>query len=253
MAKQKPLLEVKHVGKSFLEDGKEFHVIKDINFDVFENEFVSLVGPTDAGKSTLLRIIAGIDKPTKGKVIYRGEEVSGPNPNTALVFQTFALLPWLTVLQNICLGLEAKGIPKKEAIRVAEKYIDKMGLEGFEEAYPRELSRGMKQRVGLARALAMEPELLLMDEPFANLDILSAQNLREEIIDLWQDKSLPLKSILMVTHSIEEAVYLSDRVIIISEGPGKTIKEVKIPLKRPRKRKDKGLSKLADEIYSIIM
>ncbi len=251
--KKEAIIRVIHIGKSFIEDGKEFQVIKDIDFDLFENEFVSLVGPSDSGKSTLLRIIAGIDKPTRGKVLYRDQEVNKLNPNVAMVFQTFALIPWLTVLDNICLGLEARGIPRNEQLRRAEKYIDKVGLEGFEEAYPRELSRGIKQRVGLARALVLEPEVLLMDEPFSNLDVLSAQNLREEILDLWQDKSLPLKSILMVTNSIEEAVYSSDRVIVVSEGPGKVIKIVKIDLPRPRKRKDKKLLELVDEIYTVLM
>ncbi len=251
--KKEVILKAIHVGKSFIEDGKEFQVIKDIDFDLLEGEFVSLVGPSDSGKSTFLRIIAGIDRPTKGKVLYKGKEVDKLNPNVALVFQTFALIPWLTVLDNIRLGLEARGIPFEEQLRRAEKYIDKVGLEGFEEAYPRELSRGIKQRVGLARALALEPEVLLMDEPFSNLDVLSAQNLREEILDLWQDKSLPLKSILMVTNSIEEAVYSSDRVIVISERPGKVIKEVEVNLPRPRKRKDKKLAELVDEIYTVLM
>ncbi len=251
--KSQPLLKVEHAEKSFFENGKQFHVIKDIDFDVYKGTFVSLVGPSDSGKSTLLRIVAGIERPTAGRIIYRGEEVKSLNPHTALVFQTFALLPWLTVMQNITLGLEARGINSSEAARKAEIYIDKMGLEGFEEAYPRELSRGMKQRVGLARALAMEPELLLMDEPFANLDVLSAENLREEILDLWLDYNLPPKSILMVTHSIEEAVYMSDRVIIISERPGKVDGEVEVDLARPRRKKDKKLARLADEIYAMIM
>lgn len=251
--KKGAILRAIHVGKSFIEDSKEFQVIKDIDFDLMEGEFVSLVGPSDSGKSTFLRIIAGIDRPTKGKILYKGREVDTLNPNVALVFQTFALIPWLTVLENICLGLEARNIPPDEQIRRAEKYIDKVGLEGFEEAYPRELSRGIKQRVGLARALVLEPEVLLMDEPFSNLDVLSAQNLREEILDLWQDRSLPLKSILMVTNSIEEAVYSSDRVIVISERPGKVIKEVEVNLPRPRKRKDKKLAELVDEIYTVLM
>ncbi len=247
------MLEVKHVGKWYMEEFKKIIVIKDITFEVKEGEFVCLVGPTDCGKSTLLRIIAGIDASTSGKILYRGEEVKGINLKTALIFQTFALLPWLTVLQNICVGLEARGVPYEEAITKAEKYIDKVGLEGFEEAYPRELSRGTKQRVGLARALVVEPELLLMDEPFAALDVLTAENLREEIIDLWQDKSLPLKSIVMVTHSIEEAVYMADKIVVISERPGKVIAEVPVKVKRPREKRDKELLKITDEIYSMIL
>lgn len=253
MARRKFILRVEHINKSFSERGRTYTVIKDIDFDVYENEFVSLLGPSDAGKSTLLRIIAGLEEPTSGKVLYREEEVNGLNPHVALVFQNFSLIPWLTVLENITIGLEARNVPKKEATRTASIYIDKMGLEGFEEAYPRELSRGMKQRVGLARALAIQPELLLMDEPFSNLDILSARNLQEEILDLWYDTSSPPNSVLMVTNSIEEAVYMSDRIILISERPGRTIGQAKIDLPRPRKMKDKHLQSFVDEIYARIL
>lgn len=253
MPRRIPLLKVEHVEKKFIEGGKEYTVIKDMNFSVYQNEFVSLVGPSDSGKSTLLRIISGLEKPTDGKVYYAGEEVTGYNEKVSIVFQNFALVPWLTVLENIILPLEAKGIPKKEAVRISEFFIDKVGLEGFEEAYPRELSRGMKQRVGIARALAVQPELLLLDEPFSNLDILSARNLQEEILDIWQDQSFNLLSILMVTNSIEEAVYMSDRVILVSEKPGRTIGQVKIPLARPRKYKSKELSEIVDEVYARIL
>lgn len=253
MPRKAPILRVEHVAKSFVEGGRTYQVIKDIDFDVYEKEFVSILGPSDAGKSTLLRIIIGLEKPTEGTVYFRGEPVDGLNRNMALVFQSFALIPWLTVLENIMLGLEARGLPKKEAQRIADRYIDKMGLEGFEEAYPRELSRGMKQRVGLARALALEPELLLMDEPFSNLDVLSARNLQEEILDLWLDGSTPLKSILMVTNSIEEAVYMSDRVILVSERPGRTEGQLRIPLPRPRRLKDKELQAYVDEIYARLL
>lgn len=247
------LLKVDNIEKSFIEAGKEYTVIKNMTFAVRENEFVSLLGPSDSGKSTLLRIIAGLEKPTSGRVLFKNEEVKGINDRVSLVFQNFALLPWLTVLENIILPLEARGIPKKQAIKISEFYIDKIGLEGFEEAYPRELSRGMKQRVGIARALVVQPELLLLDEPFSNLDILSARNLQEEIIDIWQDESLNLKSILMVTNSIEEAVYMSDRIVLVSERPGKTIGQIKIDLPRPRKMKSKEFLKYVDEIYSRIL
>jgi len=253
MPRKAPILRVEHIAKSFIEGGRTYQVIKDIDFDVYEKEFVSILGPSDAGKSTLLRIIIGLEKPTQGTVYFRGEPIEGLNRNMALVFQSFALIPWLTVLENIMLGLEARGLPKKEAQRIADRYIDKMGLEGFEEAYPRELSRGMKQRVGLARALALEPELLLMDEPFSNLDVLSARNLQEEILDLWLDGSTPLKSILMVTNSIEEAVYMSDRIILVSERPGRTEGQVRIPLPRPRRLKDKELQSYVDEIYARLL
>lgn len=247
------LLKVENVEKSFIEAGKEYTIIKNMTFAVRENEFVSLLGPSDSGKSTLLRIIAGLERPTGGRVLYHNKEVDGINERVSLVFQNFALLPWLTVLENIILPLEARGIPRKQAVKISEFYIDKIGLEGFEEAYPRELSRGMKQRVGIARALVVQPELLLLDEPFSNLDVLSARNLQEEIIDIWQDESLNLKSILMVTNSIEEAVYMSDRIVLVSERPGRTIGQVRINLPRPRKMKSKELLRYVDEIYSRIL
>ena len=247
------LLEVNHISKWYKEDTKKIEIIKDIDFDVSEREFVCLVGTADCGKSTLLRMIAGIDKPSSGKILYRSNEIKTVNPNAALVFQTFALLPWLNVIKNITLGLEARGVIYKKAVLKAEKYIDLVGLEGFEEAYPRELSRGLKQRVGIARALVIEPELLLMDEPFDILGFLTAENLREEILDSWLNKSLPIKSIVMVTHSIEEAVYLADRIIVISDRPGKVIGEFDVDIKRPRNKKDKKLEKITDEIYSIIL
>jgi NitT/TauT family transport system ATP-binding protein len=253
LPKKQPLLKVEHVEKKFTEGGREYTVIKDFNFSVYEKEFVSLVGPSDSGKSTMLRLIAGLEKPTAGKIYFEGEEITGYNDKVSIVFQNFALIPWLTVLENIILPLEARGIPKKEAIRLSEFFIDKVGLEGFEEAYPRELSRGMKQRVGIARALVVQPELLLLDEPFSNLDIFSARNLQEELLDLWQDPDFNLKSILMVTNSIEEAVYMSDRVILISEKPGRNIGQVKITLPRPRKYKSKELMEIVDQIYARLL
>ncbi|MEW6188601.1 MAG: ABC transporter ATP-binding protein [Actinomycetota bacterium] len=247
------LLEVKNISKSFFEDSKKIAVIEDITFDVLEGEFVCVVGPSGCGKSTLLRMIAGIDKPTTGKILYRGKPIQNAHLRVALVFQSFALLPWLTVMQNVCLGFEARGVPPEQRVKRAEKYIDKVGLEGFEEAYPRELSGGMKQRVGLARALAVEPELLLMDEPFSALDALTAENLREEVLDLWQDKSLPLRGVVMVTHSIEEAVYMGEEVVVISSRPGKVIDNIRIELPRPRDRRDENFNKITDEIYSLIV
>lgn len=253
MPKRQPLLKVEHVEKKLTEGGKTYTVIKDMNFVLYPKEFVSLVGPSDSGKSTLLRIIAGLEKPTAGKIYYAETELKGYNERVSIVFQNFALIPWLTVLENIILPLEARGIPKPEAIRISEFFIDKVGLEGFEEAYPRELSRGMKQRVGIARALAVQPELLLLDEPFSNLDVLSARNLQEEILDIWQDSSFNLQSILMVTNSIEEAAYMSDRVILVSDRPGRTIGQIRIPLPRPRKYKSKELLDIVDQIYAKIL
>src|SRR3989442_1612190 len=198
------LLEVKDVTKSYFENGKEFKVLDLVRFDLAERDLVCVVGPSGCGKSTLLRIIVGLDKPTSGAVLFECEPIRPDNPQVAMVFQSFALFPWLTVQQNVELGLEAKGTPPEERHRLARKFIDAVGLTGFEDAFPRELSGGMKQRVGIARALAIEPLLLCMDEPFSSLDPLTAQNLRDEILQLLANPDLPPKAVLMVTHAIDE-------------------------------------------------
>jgi NitT/TauT family transport system ATP-binding protein len=197
-------------------------------------------------------MIVGLDRPSRGQIFYRGQEVNGVMDKMAMVFQSFALLPWLTVMGNVTLGLEAKGIPRPEREAIASKYIDKVGLDGFEDAYPRELSGGMKQRVGIARALTMEPELLCMDEPFSALDAFTAQNLREELLDLWLDVTLPVKSVLMVTHGIEEAVFMADRVIVLSKRPARILADVRIDLPRPRNMKDEAFARVTDKIYSLL-
>lgn len=247
------LTRVEGIYQSFLLKNKEVVVLENINFSIAEGEFVSLVGPSGCGKSTLLRIIAGLIKPTSGKVFFKGIEIKTINPFTSMVFQTFGLLPWLDVTENIMLGLEAKGMPLKERLRKAFKYIDLVGLEGFEEAYPRELSGGMKQRVGIARALIMEPELLLMDEPFTALDALTAENLRGEIMDLWSSHKISVKSILMVTHNIEEAIFLSDRIMIMSSHPGKVVEDLIVDLAKPRDRESRDFNKMYDVVYSKIV
>lgn len=247
------LLEVRELSKEIQLNRHSITILEDVNFIIEENEFVCIVGPSGCGKSTLLRLIAGLDRPTRGEVWYNNQLVTDVNPKIAFVFQSFALIPWLTVMENISLGLEAKGMPKEQRIALCEKFIDKVGLEGYEEAYPKELSGGMKQRVGLARALVMEPELLCMDEPFSALDALTATNLREEVLTLWQDETVPLKSILMVTHMVEEAVLLSDRVLVMSARPGRIISEVKIELSRPRNRKEPAFDEYADKIFSLIL
>src|SRR3989442_10733341 len=212
-----------------------------------------MVGPSGSGKSALLRIIMGLDKPTSGMVRFEGEPLLPENPQVAMVFQSFALFPWLTVEQNVELGLEARRDPPETRHAKARKFIDAVGLSGFENAYPRELSGGMKQRVGIARALATEPLLLCMDEPFSALDALTAQNLRDEILQLWSNPDLPPEAVLMVTHSIEEAVYLADRVIVLSSRPGRMVAELEIDLPRPRNRKDPEFYGWVDEIYSLIV
>jgi NitT/TauT family transport system ATP-binding protein len=224
-------------------------VLQDITMDVRRSEFVAIVGPSGSGKSTLLRILAGVVPPSRGEVRYRGRRLVGVNPDAAIVFQNYALVPWLTVAKNIALALEARGLPRDTIKRRVERYIDKVGLEGFEEAYPRELSGGMKQRAGFARALAVEPHILILDEPFSNLDPLTALALREELIDLWNDPSLGLWAIVMVTHLLEEAVELADRVVIVKPNPGHIAEVVPVPLPYPRERKSAEFLAIVDSIY----
>lgn len=247
------ILEVKNVYRTYHHEDTNIVVLEDVSFDIYEDEFVCLVGPSGCGKSTLLRMIVGLDRPTKGEILYRGQGIKGVNPKIALVFQNFALVPWFTVWQNVALGLEARGISKEERERRVRYWLDKVGLDGHENAYPRELSGGMKQRVGFARALALEPELLCMDEPFSSLDPLTGQNLREELLRLWSNRELPTLAILMVTHSIEEAIFMSDRVIAMSTHPGKIIGEIKVDLPRPRNQRDEVFQKIVDEVYSLIV
>jgi NitT/TauT family transport system ATP-binding protein len=248
-----PILQVDSVSKSYFEGSKEFKVLVDIGFEVRDRDFVCLVGPSGCGKSTLLREIVGLDKPTSGRIQFQGQPVTAENPRISMVFQSFALFPWLTVAQNVQLGLEAHRVALEEQQAKAKKYIDAVGLAGFENAYPRELSGGMKQRVGLARALAMDPLLLCMDEPFSALDALTAQNLRDEILQLWQNPDLPPAAIIMVTHSIDEAVYLADHIVVLSSRPGRIVKIEHIDLPRPRNRKEPEFYGWVDEIYSLIV
>jgi NitT/TauT family transport system ATP-binding protein len=217
-----------------------------------EGEIVSLLGRSGSGKSTLLRIIAGLIRPTGGNVRWCGEQVAGPCEGIAMVFQSFALFPWLTVLENVEVGLDALGISAAEARRRAIEAIDLIGLDGFESAYPKEISGGMRQRVGFARALVVHPRLLLMDEPFSALDVLTAENLRTDLIDLWIEGRLPIRSILMVTHNIEEAVLMCDRVLIFSSTPGRVTQEIRVDLQHPRNRLDPIFRKLVHQIYVLM-
>ncbi len=247
-----PLLELRHVSKNFKHAKGNLRVLEDINFTVEEGEFIAIVGPSGSGKSTLLRIMNGLIPPSTGQVLYKGRQVDSINPECALVFQSFALLPWLTVKANVELGLEARGIPPSEREKRASVYIDKVGLDGFEEAYPRELSGGMKQRVGFARALAVEPRVLLMDEPFSALDALTAITLREELLDLWQSPDMPVHTIIIVTHVIEEAVELASRIVVMSASPGRIAAELKVDLVRPRDRRQEAFNTLTDKVFSLI-
>ena len=246
------LLELRSVFKEYGAGSRRFVALQDINMRVKPGEFVCLLGPSGCGKSTLLRIIAGLNTATAGTVLYRGKALAGVNPHATIVFQTFALYPWLTVQENVEIALKARGIPLKERRSRAVQLIDTVGLDGFESAYPRELSGGMRQKVGFARAMAVEPQLLCLDEPFSALDVLSAEALRGELLELWLSKSIPTQAILMVTHNIEEAVLMADRIIIFDKDPGRIVAEMNIGLRYPRQRKDTGFQGIVDRVYAAV-
>ncbi|MEJ6783752.1 ABC transporter ATP-binding protein [Aminobacter sp. Piv2-1] len=231
-------------------DNADLVVLDDVSLSIREGEIVGLLGRSGSGKSTLLRIISGLLPATGGDVRWCGQPVTGPCEGLSIVFQSFALFPWLTVLENVEVGLEAIGVPAAERRRRAIEAIDLIGLDGFESAYPKELSGGMRQRVGFARALVVHPRLMLMDEPFSALDVLTAETLRTDLIDLWIEGRLPIKSILMVTHNIEEAVLLCDRILIFSSNPGRVAAEIEIGLPHPRSRVDPAFRQLVDDIYA---
>jgi NitT/TauT family transport system ATP-binding protein len=246
------LIRIEHVDKSFAGRHGSISIMQDISFNVRDSDFVAIVGPSGCGKSTLLRLIQGLDRPTGGGIYFQDEPVTTVCPKMAMVFQSFALYPWLTVFQNVAFGLEALGW-EPERIRVqVERYISVTGLDGFQEAYPRELSGGMRQRVGLARALAVEPAVLLMNEPFSALDPLTAEGLREEVLQLWQDPELPPDAVLLVSHNIEEAIQLADRIIVLSRRPAHLLADVTVDLPRPRDRKSPAFYELTDRVYSLI-
>jgi NitT/TauT family transport system ATP-binding protein len=233
--------------------GEKIKILGPIDLEVREGEFLSLVGPSGCGKSTLLRIVAGVLKPTTGTVRVGSRPLQGVNRRAAMVFQSFALFPWLKVIENVVVGLEARGLPPLERLKRAEKYIDLVGLSGYERAFPRELSRGMKQLVGLARALAVEPELLCMDEPFSALDVLTARTIRDLVLDLWASPAVMTKSILLVTHSIEEAVAMSDRVVVLKANPGRIADEVDLRgLPRPRRPDLPPVRETVDRMYALL-
>ncbi|MDX2164849.1 MAG: nitrate/sulfonate/bicarbonate ABC transporter ATP-binding protein [Gammaproteobacteria bacterium] len=253
MAKDNVIIQVDHVTKSFRKsETQDLLVLDNINFSMREGEIVALLGRSGSGKSTLLRIIAGLIPSTSGEVLYRQEKVSGPVQGVAMVFQNFALMPWLTVLQNVELGLEALGVPKAERRERALKAIDIIGLDGFESAFPKEISGGMKQRVGFARALVVNPDILLMDEPFSALDVLTADNLKSDLLDLWQEKKTNTNGILFVTHNIEEAAYLADRIIVFGSDPGFIRAELNVNLPHPRNEHTDAFRKLVDQIYTLM-
>lgn len=247
------LIDIKNIKKVFKNDPtQEILVLDEVNFQIQEGEIIALVGRSGSGKSTLLRIIAGLIAPSSGEVRYHDHPIRGPEPGISMVFQQFALLPWLTVLQNVELGLEALGITKDLCRQRALKAIDMVGLDGFESAFPKELSGGMRQRVGIARALVVKPEVLLMDEPFSALDVLTADYLRNDLLELWEDKEAHLKSILLITHNIEEAILMADRILIFDANPGKVRTEIEVNLPRPRDDEDPAFRELLYRIYALM-
>lgn len=246
----KDLLEVRGVHQSFRKAaGGSLSVLEDVTLSLREGEIVGLLGRSGSGKSTLLRLIAGLNRPTGGDILYHGLPLRGPARGIAMVFQSFALFPWLTVLENVELGLEALGTPAREMRARALAAIDLIGLDGFESAYPKELSGGMRQRVGFARAIVVHPDILLMDEPFSALDILTAETLRGDFLDLWCEGQMPIKSVLLVTHNIEEAVLMCDRVLVFASNPGRVAQEIRIDLPQPRDRADAAFQRIVDAIY----
>src|SRR3990167_5145854 len=248
-----PLMSVRNVKKSFRKKGAdELLVLDHVNFDVRENEIIAILGKSGSGKSTLLRILAGLVSATSGEVLFRNQPVYEPVDGLTMVFQHFALLPWLTVLENVELGLEARGVSKKERRERALKAIDIVGLDGFESAYPKELSGGMSQRVGFARALVVDPEVLLMDEPFSALDVLTADNLRNDLIDIWQSRKTNIKAVIIVTHNIEEAALLADRIFVFANNPGYIRKELNVNLPHPRDVQNTQFRDVVDQIYTLM-
>ncbi len=249
-----PLLRVEQVTMTYPrpESGGSFTVLENISMNIHPGEIVALLGRSGSGKSTLLRAIAGVRHPTGGAIYSNGRRVDRPNPDVAMVFQSFALLPWLTVLENVLIGLEAQRLEPEEARERAMNALHMVGLDRFEKAYPRELSGGMQQRVGFARAFVVRPRLLLLDEPFSALDVLTAENLRGEISDLWEAGSFPAEGVLIVTHNIEEAILLADRVVILGSNPGRIRGEIRIALSRPRQRLSAAFRAMADHIYTLM-
>jgi NitT/TauT family transport system ATP-binding protein len=247
------IIEARKVEKSYGSKEEGFiQVIAPTDLAIYPGEILAVLGPSGSGKSTLLRILTGLTRPSAGEVIHHGHEVGGPCENVSIVFQSFALFPWLTVLENVAAPLKARGVPAAERTARSTKILDTVGLDGFENAYPKELSGGMKQRVGFARALVVEPEVLFMDEPFSALDVLTAENLRGELLELWQSHKMPTRGVFVVTHNIEEAVLLADRIVVLGKNPATIRTDFRVTLERPRDRKDARFTNLVDYIYRVL-
>jgi len=242
-------LEIRNLTKTFSTEDGEMMALEDISIEVKPAEFLCIIGPSGCGKTTLLRMVAGLDHPSSGEIILDGKEVKGPSPDRGMVFQEFSLFPWRTVLKNVEFGLEIKGVGDKARREIAEKYIELVGLQGFENHYPYELSGGMKQRVAIARALATEPSILLMDEPFGSVDAQTRNILQEELLEIWKRTK---KTVLFVTHSVDEAVYLADRVAVMSARPGCLIKCLDIDIPRPRKRTSVEVNEFREKLLMLL-
>jgi len=242
-------LVIENLSKKFSNGKSEFTALENINLTVKDGEFITILGPSGCGKTTLLRIIAGLETYTSGTATLNGEIISGPGPKRGMVFQEYSLFPWKTVLGNVMFGLQMQGIPKNEAEEKALTYLKLVGLSEFKNSYPYELSGGMKQRVAIARALANEPEIILMDEPFGALDAQTRNNLQNELLRIWQEEK---RTIIFVTHSVDEAVFLSDRIIILSKRPGVVKKEIEIKISRPRDRTRPDENQIRNEVLRLL-
>ena len=248
-----PIIEAKELEKFYPQpDGSRIQVISPTNVAIYPGQIIALLGPSGCGKSTMLRMLTGLSPTSGGKVYWHGQPVAEESPNVSIVFQSFALFPWLTVLENVEAPLEARGVPVVERHKRALRIIDSVGLDGFESAYPKELSGGMKQRVGVARALVVEPEVLFMDEPFSALDVLTAETLRGELMELWLGKKIPTRAIFIVTHNIEESVILADRIIVLGRNPAHIHAEFNVNMPHPRDHKDPRFTELVDLIYKAL-
>jgi len=248
-----PIIRAQQVEKYYAQPSENrIQVIAPTDLAVCEGEILALLGPSGSGKSTLLRMLTGLSKPSAGQVFWHDQPIATAEPNVSIVFQSFALFPWLTVLENVEAPLQARGMDADEQRRRGLKILDTVGLDGFQTAYPKELSGGMRQRVGFARALVVEPEVLFMDEPFSALDVLTAENLRSELLELWHNKTIPTKAIFIVTHNIEEAVLLADRIIVLGRNPGRVRTDFKVTLAHPRDRKGAAFTQLVDYIYKVL-
>jgi NitT/TauT family transport system ATP-binding protein len=247
------ILEARGLEKYYLQaDGHRIDVIAPTDMSIRAGEFIALLGPSGAGKSTLLRMLAGLAKPSSGVVLWHGQPLDGQRPKVGVVFQSFALFPWLRVIENVEAPLLAAGMPAIQRRKLALKILDAVGLDGFEAAYPKELSGGMKQRVGFARALVVEPEVLFMDEPFSSLDVLTAENLRGELLELWVDRKIPTRTIFLVTHNIDEAVLLADRIVVLGRNPARVRADFRVEESQPRDRKSSSFVQVVDRVYKIL-